>query len=436
VLDVWFDSGAMPYAQWHWPHENEEAFRDHFPADFICEGLDQTRGWFYSLMAISTMLGMGPAFRNVIVNGLILDADGQKMSKSKGNTVDPWDAIGEFGADPLRWYLVTVSNPWVAKRYDPEGVREAARKFFDTLFNTYRFFAMYARVEGWTPSEADPTPGERGVLDRWLLSRLNRLRGGGGGGAGRLPAHPGLPGGDRLPERGPLELVRAPVPGPLLGERGRRRRPGGLPHPLGGPRGGGAPHGAGGALHVGLAPPGWSGGDAVHLAPFPVVAPRDRAWMDDGAGGRWKRCGPWCRWGVPPGRRSGSGFASPSGCSTPWCPGRRPRGEVLEVLRDELNVKEVRFLDSAEGLVTLSARPNFRVLGPRFQGASQEAAAALRALDPEVLSAFRRGEEVTIRVGGEGVVVEPDWLEVVESAAGDLVVKTEEGWWRLSTRPG
>jgi isoleucyl-tRNA synthetase len=128
VLDVWFDSGAMPYAQWHWPHENEEEFERHFPADFICEGLDQTRGWFYSLMAISTMLGRGPAYRNVVVNGLILDADGQKMSKSRGNTVDPWEAIGEFGADPLRWYLITVSNPWLPKRYDPEGVRESARR--------------------------------------------------------------------------------------------------------------------------------------------------------------------------------------------------------------------------------------------------------------------------------------------------------------------
>ena len=147
VVDVWFDSGAMPYAQWHYPFENEEEFERHFPADFICEGVDQTRGWFYSLLAISTLLGRGPAYRNVVVNDLILDAEGQKMSKSRGNVVNPWDAIAEHGADALRWYFITSSNPWVPKRYDPAGVSEAARKFFDTLFNTYRFFALYAEVE-------------------------------------------------------------------------------------------------------------------------------------------------------------------------------------------------------------------------------------------------------------------------------------------------
>ncbi|MDH5590655.1 MAG: isoleucine--tRNA ligase, partial [Gemmatimonadota bacterium] len=177
VIDVWFDSGSMPYAQWHYPFENREEFDAHFPADFICEGLDQTRGWFYSLMAISTMLGRGPSFRNVVVNDLILDAEGQKMSKSRGNTVDPWDAIADHGADGLRWYLITSSNPWVPKRYDPAGVKEAARKFFDTLFNTYRFFALYAGTDGWTPSDADPRPGDRALIDRWLLSRLETLAG-------------------------------------------------------------------------------------------------------------------------------------------------------------------------------------------------------------------------------------------------------------------
>jgi isoleucyl-tRNA synthetase len=427
VLDVWFDSGAMPYAQWHWPHENEEAFRDHFPADFICEGLDQTRGWFYSLMAISTMLGMGPAFRNVIVNGLILDADGQKMSKSKGNTVDPWDAIGEFGADPLRWYLVTVSNPWVAKRYDPEGVREAARKFFDTLFNTYRFFAMYARVEGWTPSEADPTPGERGVLDRWLVSRMLRLREEVGE---ALDAYQltrayravtdflnedlsnwyvrrsrarfwGNP--DAADARAAFRTLRD-----ALVEVARLTAPV-VPF-------------TSDWIHRAL-----SGGDAVHLAPFPVVAPRDRGWMDPELEEEMEAVRALVSLGRAAREEVRIRVRQPLRVLHAVVPGRRPRGEVLEVLRDELNVKEVRFLDSAEGLVTLSARPNFRVLGPRFQGASQEAAAALRALDPEVLSAFRRGEEVTIRVGSEGVVVEPDWLEVAESAAGDLVVKTEGG---------
>ncbi|MCH1571474.1 MAG: isoleucine--tRNA ligase, partial [Longimicrobiales bacterium] len=175
VIDVWFDSGAMPYAQWHYPFDHEEEFENHFPADFICEGLDQTRGWFYSLLAISTMLGRGPSFRNCLVNDLVLDAEGQKMSKSKGNTVNPWDAVGDHGADAVRWYFITSSNPWLPKRYDPAGVNEAARKFFDTLFNTYKFFALYARVESWTPSEDDPRPADRPLLDRWLLARLDSV---------------------------------------------------------------------------------------------------------------------------------------------------------------------------------------------------------------------------------------------------------------------
>ena len=173
VLDVWFDSGAMPWAQWHYPFENRKAFERHFPADFICEAVDQTRGWFYSLHAISALLGAGPAFRNVIVNDLILDAQGRKMSKSRGNTVDPWDAVADLGADGLRWYLITVSNPWLPTRYDPDAAKESASRFFDTLFNTYRFFALYGEIEAWEPSAPAPPPAARPVLDRWLLSRLH-----------------------------------------------------------------------------------------------------------------------------------------------------------------------------------------------------------------------------------------------------------------------
>ncbi len=427
VLDVWFDSGAMPYAQWHWPHENEEAFRAHFPADFICEGLDQTRGWFYSLMAISTMLGMGPAFRNVVVNGLILDADGQKMSKSRGNTVDPWDAIGEFGADALRWYLVTVSNPWVAKRYDPDGVREAARKFFDTLFNSYRFFAMYARVEEWTPSEADPPAEARGVLDRWLVSRMLRLReevGAALDGYQLTRAYRAVT--DFLNEDLSNWYVRrsrarfwgnadaADARAAFRTLRDALVEVARLTAPV-------VPF-TSDWVHRAL-----SEGDAVHLAPFPVVAPPDRTWMDAELEEEMEAVRALVSLGRAAREEVRIRVRQPLGVLHAVVPGRRPRGEVLEVLKDELNVKEVRFLDSAEGLVTLSARPNFRVLGPRFQGASQAAAAALRELDSDALARFRRGEGITIQVGGEKIAVEAEWLEVAESAAGDLVVKTEGG---------
>src|SRR5690606_27487902 len=151
LLDVWFDSGAMPYAQWHYPFEHEDAFERNFPADFIAEGVDQTRGWFYTLHAIATLVGDAVAYRNVVVNGLVLDAEGEKMSKSKGNTVDPFVALETHGADPVRWMMMASSPPWENVRYADAAVVETRRGFFGTLVNTYRFFAQYANLDGFDP---------------------------------------------------------------------------------------------------------------------------------------------------------------------------------------------------------------------------------------------------------------------------------------------
>lgn len=172
VIDVWFDSGSMPYAQYHYPFENKEQFDKNFPADFICEGIDQTRGWFYSLLAISTLLFNKPAFKNIVVNELILDKDGQKMSKTKGNTVVPEDIISNYGADTLRWYLMTVSPPWIPKRFDEEGIKEVLRKFVNTLLNTYSFFVLYANIDGYSGEEEHALFNDRTELDRWILSKL------------------------------------------------------------------------------------------------------------------------------------------------------------------------------------------------------------------------------------------------------------------------
>jgi isoleucyl-tRNA synthetase len=172
VIDVWFDSGSMPYAQWHYPLENKEIFEANYPADFICEGVDQTRGWFYSLLAISTLLFNKPAFKNIVVNEMVLDKDGQKMSKSKGNIVVPAEIISQFGVDPLRWYFIAVSSPWVPKRFDIEGIAEVYRKFFDTLFNTYSFFALYANIDKFDPSMTTVFFNDRPEIDRWILSLL------------------------------------------------------------------------------------------------------------------------------------------------------------------------------------------------------------------------------------------------------------------------
>jgi isoleucyl-tRNA synthetase len=175
LIDVWFDSGAMPFAQWHYPFENREIFESRYPSDFISEGIDQTRGWFYTLHSIGTFLFDKPAYRSVLVNELILDKQGQKMSKSKKNTVDPVQLIRKYGADATRWYLVSNSPVWRPTLFDEEGVAEVLRKFFSTLVNTYAFFALYANVDGFENREPRIPVAERAEIDRWILSELNSL---------------------------------------------------------------------------------------------------------------------------------------------------------------------------------------------------------------------------------------------------------------------
>ena len=176
VVDVWFDSGAMPFAQHHYPFEHKDDFDGLFPADFICEGIDQTRGWFYSLLAISTFMTGKTPYKNVLVNDLILDKDGKKMSKSKGNTVDPFALFDQYGADVLRWYLLYVSPPWVPTRFDVEGLKEVQSKFFGTIKNVYNFFVLYANTDEINPREFYIEPKDRAELDCWILSKFNRLK--------------------------------------------------------------------------------------------------------------------------------------------------------------------------------------------------------------------------------------------------------------------
>ena len=177
LIDVWFDSGSMPYAQWHYPFENKEKIdgNEDFPADFIAEGVDQTRGWFYTLHAIGTLVFDKVAYKNVVSNGLVLDKDGQKMSKRLGNAVDPFTTLAEYGPDATRWYMISNANPWDNLKFDIEGVAEVRRKFFGTLYNTYSFFSLYANIDGFTYSEAEIPLNERPEIDRWILSELHSL---------------------------------------------------------------------------------------------------------------------------------------------------------------------------------------------------------------------------------------------------------------------
>ena len=177
LIDVWFDSGSMPYAQWHYPFENKELIDQDgfFPADFIAEGVDQTRGWFYTLHAIATMVFDSVAYKNVVSNGLVLDKDGKKMSKRLGNAVNPWETVEEYGPDATRWYLISNANPWDNLKFDVAGIEEVKRKFFGTLYNTYAFFALYANIDQFTYEEADVPLSERPEIDQWILSELHTL---------------------------------------------------------------------------------------------------------------------------------------------------------------------------------------------------------------------------------------------------------------------
>jgi len=421
VIDVWFDSGSMPYAQWHYPFENQEEFEAHFPADFICEGLDQTRGWFYSLLAISTMLGRGPAYRNCVVNDLILDAEGQKMSKSKGNVVNPWDALADHGADAIRWYLITSSSPWVPKRYDPEGVREAARKYFDTLFNTYRFFSLYARVEAWAPGEEDPAPDERPLIDRWLLSRLDTLTKevmGELDGYQLTRAYRAL--GDFVVEDLSNWYVRRCRPR-FWGNTDRAdaraafrtlwealRTVTLLAAPC-------APFSSD-WIHRALT------GESVHLQRYPSQPGGGDARLEEDMAA--------ARTLVSLGRAAREDVQirvrQPLRTLYAVVPDGRALDEgALALVRDELNVKQVDFLASAENLVTLVARPNFRALGPRFGKGTQAAADAIRALPQETLATYASGGAATFELDGTRHALAEGDLEVVQEASGGMVVKGE-----------
>ncbi|MEN8376728.1 MAG: isoleucine--tRNA ligase [Gemmatimonadota bacterium] len=421
VIDVWFDSGAMPYAQWHWPHENDADFEAHFPADYICEGIDQTRGWFYSLMAIATMLGRGPAYRNVIVNGLLLDADGQKMSKSKGNVVDPWDPIGEYGADAVRWYFLAASQPWSAKRFDKAVLGESFRRTFDTLANTYRILQLYANLEGWAPSDADPALLDRGALDRWMLSRLASatekvtaaLEAYDLTGAARAI-------GDLVVDDVSNWYVRRSRDrfwgsADALDTRAAFRT---LFETLVGVSRLLAPFTPFVAdwLHRAL-----NGGETVHLAGWPAPAGSDAALEAEMDAARTlSSLGRAARESIQVRVRQplrAVHVTLPKGVAL--------REEVTDLLRAELNVKEVHPVDDATDFVTLAAKPDFRALGPRFGKRTNDVAGAARSASAEALAGFRESGELVVELDGESVTLGAAEVELQQHAREGFAVETD-----------
>jgi isoleucyl-tRNA synthetase len=383
VIDVWFDSGSMPFAQWHAPHENEEVFRERFPADYICEALDQTRGWFYSLLAISTLLFDRAPYEHVVCLGLILDAEGQKMSKSKGNIVSPWEVIDRFGADAFRWYLLASKQPWDGYRFSIDAIGESVRLFLRQLWSTYHFLGLYA-------PERD---GEETDLDRWVRSRLSATV-------------------SEVTER--LEAFDCTTAGRAIAafvdelsnwyvRRSRRRFWTGdrvafatLEHCL---------------LTVAklLAPftpfvadeiyDNLDGSEpSVHLCDWPEPEERD---LDLEAAMAVAR--ETVRLGLSARAGSGVNLRQPLHEAVVVAAGRERAAieRLADVVRDELNVKAVRFVDRADELGSYEIKPNYRTLGPRFGKAMPQAAAAIEALDPShVAVALREGRTVGIAIDG------------------------------------
>ena len=440
VIDTWFDSGSMPFAQWHYPFKGKDQTARHYPGDFIAEGVDQTRGWFYSLLAIATGLGdalpnnvmpgtRGTAtaaapYRSVVVNDLVLDAQGVKMSKSRGNTVEPWDVLQRHGADAVRLFLIASSQVWVPRRFDEEAIRETAGRFLVTLKNVYSgIFALYANF-GWSPSKNDPPVADRPILDRWILSRLaivERI----------VDQH--LDGYDAtLAARAVTDFLVDDVSNWYVRlSRARFYDIDGTDN-----------RAAFATLHEVLvvttrmlapfAPfvSDWIHqeltGTSVHLATFggatgPIDQPLDTAMRQVRELARLARAA-----------REDAGLRVRQPLARMVCvvPGLASEAiePLLPLLASELNVKRVELANSADALVSLRAKANFRALGRKFGKATPLAAEAVAALGSEDLRRFELGEPISIAVDGQSRHLDPEDLIIIRTAAGDLVVKEEGGF--------
>ncbi|HEX6250543.1 MAG TPA: class I tRNA ligase family protein, partial [Gemmatimonadaceae bacterium] len=447
VIDTWFDSGSMPFAQWHFPFENSDRLADQYPADFIAEGVDQTRGWFYSLLAIAT--GLGDAlpnnvlnhdrgdgvntapYRAVVVNDLLLDAEGQKMSKSRGNVVDPWMLMERHGADAVRLSLLAVSQVWIPRRFDESVIREHAGRFIVTLKNVYSgIFALYANF-GWEPSAADPPPAGRPLIDRWILSRLRSVE---------LEVNGRLEGYDAtLAARAVTAFVVDDVANWYIRlnrhrfyevtEADNRAAFATLHEVL--------------AVTCRLLAPfapfvsDWIHreltGGSVHLASFvrASAAPADPL-LESGMDAARKLAT------LARAAREEAGVRVRQPLSRMVCvvpEGMRDAVQPLtELLASELNVKHVELATSSDALVRLEAKANFRTLGKRFGKSTPQAAAAVAGLDSDALRALERGEPVFITVEGEAHALSLEEVTIIRRAAGELVV-AEEGEYFAAVDP-
>jgi isoleucyl-tRNA synthetase len=449
VIDTWFDSGSMPFAQWHYPFENADKLDQNYPADFIAEGVDQTRGWFYSLLAIATGLddslprntlayraatgeGVHTApYKAVVVNDLLLAADGSKMSKSKGNVVDPWMIMEKYGADAARLFLVASSQVWVPRRFDEASIRDIAGRFLLTFKNVYSgIFALYANF-GWEPSAADPAVLDRPLIDRWILSRLAAVEAEVDAALEKYDAF--------VAARAAMTFFVDDVSNWYVRlNRGRfydidtddnRAAFATLREVL--------------VVTCRLLAPiapfvtDWVhyelDGESVHLAPFVRESRTDRDTDLELAMehirtlstlGRAAREDAGVKVRQPLSKMVCVVPATPVGAGT----NTDNLTSLVPLLSGELNVKEVSFLSSADALVSLEAKANFRTLGKKFGKSTPLAAKAIEALSSESLLAFEKGEKLAISVGNDSRELDVDDLTIMRRASGNMIVKEGSGY--------
>ena len=434
VIDTWYDSGSMPFAQFHHPFEGQAEFEGRFPADYICEAIDQTRGWFYSLLAVSTLVFDESSYRNCVCLGLILDPEGQKMSKSRGNVVDPWEVLNAHGADAMRWYYFTAQQPWAGYRFSTETVGESVRQFMLTLWNTYSFWVLYANAEGIGPADfanEPPEPGgpgreaeEPADLDRWILSRLQGTVAAARAGLDEFDCTSAGKAIASFTEELSNWYVRLNRRRFWEGDRAAFAT---LRHCLVEVAKLLAPFTPFLADEIYLNLTGDAERDSVHLQDFPAPAaalrdPELEAGVEAGLRaielGRAGRAAAKVKMRQP--------LAKAVIVATP-----AERAEIERlggIVRAELNVKELEFVSDEAELVSYRVKPNYRALGPRFGRAMPQVAAAVESLDPDTAAAAAKGERVVgINVDGSEHSLAPDDLQLVMEPLAGYEVESESG---------
>ena len=430
LIDVWFDSGAMPYAQLHYPFENKELVdsRTYYPADFIAEGVDQTRGWFFTLHAIATMIFDSVAYKAVVSNGLVLDKNGNKMSKRLGNAVDPFATIEKYGSDPLRWYMITNASPWDNLKFDIEGVEEVRRKFFGTLYNTYSFFALYANVDGFDYSQPEVAWEKRPEIDRWILSLLNSL----------------IKDVDNFlnsyeptrAERAISDFVNDHLSNWYVRLNRKRFWQGGLTEdklsayqtlytcletvaklmaPI-------APFYADQLFCDLISVTGREHVYSVHLSDFPVC---QEALIDKNLEERMQMAQTISSMVLALRRKVNIKVRQPLHVlMVPVLDEHQKESieAVKQLILNEVNVKDMKFVDNTAGILVKRIKPDFKKLGPRYGKIMKALAAAIQQMSQDDINAFEKAGTFTLQVDGQEAVLERADVEIIsEDIPGWLV---------------